>query len=48
MTAATALAIGINQLIVQVVAKPRPYTTLPDILVLAHHSSDPSFQVITR
>jgi membrane-associated phospholipid phosphatase len=41
--AATLLAIGLNQPIVGAIARPRPYTTDPGLLVLAHHSSDPSF-----
>jgi membrane-associated phospholipid phosphatase len=36
-------AVAINQLVVAVVAEPRPYAVLPNILVLAHHSRDPSF-----
>jgi len=40
---ATALAVAINQPIVALVAEPRPYTAIPGILVLAHHSTDPSF-----
>jgi undecaprenyl-diphosphatase len=40
---ATALAVTINQPIVALVAEPRPYTAIPGILVLAHHSTDPSF-----
>jgi membrane-associated phospholipid phosphatase len=36
-------AVAINQPIVALVGEPRPYATLPDILVLAHRSSDPSF-----
>lgn len=40
---ATLLAVAINQPIVAAVARPRPYTTHPGLLVLAHHSSDPSF-----
>ncbi|MEV0808203.1 phosphatase PAP2 family protein [Micromonospora sp. NPDC050200] len=37
------LAVAVNQPIVAVVHDPRPYTTLPGILVLADRSSDPSF-----
>lgn len=40
---ATVLAVTINQPIVAFVAEPRPYTSIPGILVLAHHSTDPSF-----
>jgi undecaprenyl-diphosphatase len=40
---ATALAVTINQPNVALVAEPRPYTAIPGILVLAHHSTDPSF-----
>jgi membrane-associated phospholipid phosphatase len=36
-------AVAINQPIVAVVAEPRPYAVLPDIVVLAHRGSDPSF-----
>jgi undecaprenyl-diphosphatase len=36
-------AVAINQLIVALVAEPRPYAVLPHILVLAQRSSDPSF-----
>lgn len=37
------IALGINQLIVAAVNEPRPYTTLPGILVLAPRILDPSF-----
>ncbi|MBM0225831.1 phosphatase PAP2 family protein [Micromonospora sp. ATA51] len=37
------LAVAGNQLIVSAVHEPRPYTTLPGILVLADRSTDPSF-----
>ncbi|OKI62291.1 phosphatase PAP2 family protein [Micromonospora sp. CB01531] len=37
------LAVAGNQLIVSAVHEPRPYTTLPGILVLADRSADPSF-----
>ena len=40
---ATALAVTINQPIGALVAEPRPYAAIPGILVLAHHSTDPSF-----
>lgn len=40
---ATVLAVTINQPIVALVAEPRPYSSIQDILVLAHQSSDPSF-----
>jgi membrane-associated phospholipid phosphatase len=36
-------AVAINQPLVSVVAEPHPYAVLPDILVLAHRGSDPSF-----
>lgn len=39
----TLLALGANQLLVAAVNEPRPYATLPDILVLAQRSNDPSF-----
>jgi undecaprenyl-diphosphatase len=39
---ATLLAVAVNQPIVALVAEPRPYSALSGILVLAHHSSDPS------
>ena len=41
--AATLLALALNQPIVHAAARPRPYTTHPGLLVLAHRSSDPSF-----
>ena len=37
------LALAINQPIVNAVREARPYTVLPDILVLAHRSTDYSF-----
>ncbi|MEU5727272.1 phosphatase PAP2 family protein [Micromonospora sp. NPDC047738] len=37
------LAVAGNQAIVSAVHEPRPYTTLPGILVLADRSADPSF-----
>lgn len=37
------LAVAVNQPIVSLVHEPRPYTTLPGILVLADRSTDPSF-----
>ncbi|WP_033288087.1 phosphatase PAP2 family protein [Amycolatopsis jejuensis] len=37
------LALGVNQPISAMVGEPRPYTTLQNILVLAHRSHDPSF-----
>ena len=40
--AATPLAVALNQPIVAAVARPRPYATHADLLVLAHRSSDPS------
>jgi undecaprenyl-diphosphatase len=36
-------ALGVNQPISAIVGEPRPYTTLQNILVLAHRSQDPSF-----
>lgn len=39
----TLLALAVSQPIVHAVAEPRPYTSLPHILVLAHRSSDLSF-----
>ena len=41
--AATVLALAINQPIVHAVAEARPYATHPEILVLAHRSTDGSF-----
>jgi membrane-associated phospholipid phosphatase len=41
--AATLLAVRLNQPSVHAVARPRPYTTHPGLLVLADRSSDPSF-----
>jgi membrane-associated phospholipid phosphatase len=41
--AATLLAVGINQPIVNAVQEPRPYTTHPGALVLAARSADFSF-----
>jgi membrane-associated phospholipid phosphatase len=38
-----ALALAVNQLFVAEVGEPRPYTSLSGLLVLAHHSHDPSF-----
>lgn len=37
------VALGVNQLLVEMVGRPRPYASLPDILVLADRSVDPSF-----
>jgi undecaprenyl-diphosphatase len=37
------LALGVNQLLVEIVGRARPYAVLPDILVLADRSTDPSF-----
>ena len=37
------LALAVNQLFVAEVNEPRPYTNLSGLLVLAHHSHDPSF-----
>jgi hypothetical protein len=36
-------AVAINQPIVALLAEPRPYAVLQDIVVLAHRGSDPSF-----
>lgn len=41
--AATLLAVAVNQPIVAAVSEPRPYTVLPNLLVLATPSTDPSF-----
>ena len=41
--AATLLAVAVNQPIVHAVNEARPYTTHPDLLVLAHRSADASF-----
>lgn len=41
--AGTLLAAGLNQPIVNWVSEPRPYTTLPHVLVLVSRSSDYSF-----
>jgi membrane-associated phospholipid phosphatase len=41
--ASTLLAVAVNQPIVALVHEPRPYTTHPGILVLAHRSADFSF-----
>jgi undecaprenyl-diphosphatase len=37
------LALGLNQLLVALVGRARPYAVLPDILVLADRSTDPSY-----
>lgn len=37
------VAVGLNQPLVAVFDRPRPYTVHPDWLILAHHSTDPSF-----
>ncbi|MFJ9779048.1 phosphatase PAP2 family protein [Amycolatopsis sp. NPDC101161] len=37
------LALGVNQPLSALVGEPRPYTTLPNIVVLAQRSLDPSF-----
>jgi undecaprenyl-diphosphatase len=37
------IALGVNQVFVAAVHEPRPYSTLPDIVVLAHRGLDPSF-----
>ena len=41
--AATVLALALNQPIVHAVAEARPYASHPEILVLAHRSTDGSF-----
>jgi membrane-associated phospholipid phosphatase len=40
---ATPIAVGLNQPLVNFVAEARPYTTHPDLLALASHTSDFSF-----
>ncbi|MFL6094157.1 MAG: phosphatase PAP2 family protein [Blastococcus sp.] len=40
---ATLIAVGLNQPLVAAFAEPRPYTAHPHLLVLATHSTDPSF-----
>lgn len=40
---ATVIALTVNQPVAALIAEPRPYTSLPGILVLAHQSTDPSF-----
>jgi membrane-associated phospholipid phosphatase len=40
---ATLLAVGLNQPLVAAFAEPRPYIAHPHLLVLATHSTDPSF-----
>jgi undecaprenyl-diphosphatase len=37
------VAVGINQPLVALLHRPRPYTVHPDWLILAHRSTDPSF-----
>ncbi|MEV0269736.1 phosphatase PAP2 family protein [Hamadaea sp. NPDC050747] len=37
------VAVAINQPLVALAARPRPYTAHPDLLILAHHSTDGSF-----
>ncbi|MFC4943839.1 phosphatase PAP2 family protein [Pseudonocardia sp. GCM10023141] len=37
------VALGVNQPIAALVGEPRPYEVLPDLLVLAHVTQDPSF-----
>jgi membrane-associated phospholipid phosphatase len=37
------VAVAINQVIVTLIAEPRPYAVLPNIVVLVHRTSDPSF-----
>jgi undecaprenyl-diphosphatase len=40
---ATLLAVAVNQPIASAVGEPRPFTTFPHALLLAHRSPDPSF-----
>lgn len=40
---AALVAVAVNQPIVAAVREPRPFQTLPHILVLLHHSADPGF-----
>jgi undecaprenyl-diphosphatase len=40
---AVPLAVGFNQPLVVAFGSPRPYTAHPDLLILAHRSTDPSF-----
>lgn len=40
---ATIIAVSVNQPVAALIAEPRPYTSLPGILVLTHQSTDPSF-----
>jgi membrane-associated phospholipid phosphatase len=40
---AVLVAVGLNQPLVAMVNRPRPYTVHPDWLFLAHRSTDPSF-----
>lgn len=37
------LALGLNQPLSALVGEPRPYATLPDLVVLAQRSTDPAF-----
>lgn len=37
------VAVALNQPLVHLAARDRPYATLDHVLVLAHHSADPSF-----
>ena len=39
----TLIAVGINQPIADLVGEERPYAILPDILVLAQHTTGPAF-----
>ena len=37
------IAIALNQLIVHAADEPRPFASLPNVLLLVHHASDPGF-----
>lgn len=41
--AACLLAVAVNQPLIQAVAEPRPFVTLPHVLVLVHHAADFGF-----
>lgn len=41
--AATLVALGLNQVIGPLVDRPRPFAAMPHVLLLLHHSADPSF-----
>jgi len=38
-----AIAIALNQLIIHAVDEPRPFASLPNVLLLVHHANDPGF-----